>query len=82
MKKLFPPCTIQNLLNNKKDYSGKIVKIISLAQFRPEKNHSLQIRTINHLVKEKNIKNIKLSICGTTRGADDERILRDLREKV
>jgi hypothetical protein len=34
-----------------KNYEGTEYKLISLAQFRPEKNHVLQINVISNLVK-------------------------------
>lgn len=37
---------------------------------------------MNELVKNRGIKNIRLAICGTTRGKEDEKILADLQELV
>lgn len=48
--KLYPPCSISELLNYPKSYEAN--NIISLAQFRPEKNHKLQIRVLRSIIEE------------------------------
>ena len=82
IRKLYPPCSISSLLQYNKNYDEEVVKIVSLAQFRPEKNHILQIKMIEELVKKRNIKAIHLFICGTTRGKGDEDLLSTLKAEV
>ena len=41
--KLYPPCTVQPLLNTTKPDVSKEILIMSLAQFRPEKQQHLQL---------------------------------------
>jgi hypothetical protein len=53
--------------------------MMSLAQFRPEKQQHLQLYALSELMKLNLKKKIVLKICGTTRGADDEAILQDLK---
>jgi hypothetical protein len=48
---------------------------MSLAQFRPEKQQLLQLQVFSELRKEPLKRPLKLRICGTTRGAEDEAIL-------
>lgn len=75
--KVYPPCDTSDLLSipleRLKD--NKSVKIISLAQFRPEKDHPLQLKAMYHLrqiVSEQAWENIELVFVGSTRNQEDE----------
>jgi alpha-1,2-mannosyltransferase len=82
LTKLYPPCTVDRLLVLKKPDPTYEINIMSLAQFRPEKQQHLQLEVIAELVKTRLSKKIKLKMCGTTRGADDEAILLNLQAKA
>ena len=89
-KILFPPCNTSHLSNipfqpRNRNY------IISIAQFRPEKDHALQIKALAHLLHShplsahQNVKNCKLIMIGSCRNTgDEERIasLKRLAEEV
>lgn len=54
---------------------------MSLAQFRPEKDHPLQLQAmyeLREMVSEELFSNITLVLCGGCRNADDERLVKDL----
>lgn len=74
--KVYPPCDTSDLqclpLERVKK---KCIKIISLAQFRPEKDHPLQLKAMYHLrqiVNEQLWENIELVFVGSTRNQEDE----------
>jgi hypothetical protein len=50
--KLYPPCSVQDLLKYKKDTLSNQIIMMSLAQFRPEKNHKCQINTVKKIVDQ------------------------------
>jgi glycosyltransferase involved in cell wall biosynthesis len=66
-KKVFPPCDVSNF--QKLELTKKRVKgqIMSLAQFRPEKNHILQIEAFINLKKKCQIPGLKLIMAGGVR---------------
>ena len=80
MVKLYPPCTVEPLLKIKKPDASQQINIMSLAQFRPEKQQHLQLEVLSELLKSNLKRKIMLKICGTTRGTDDETILDNLRK--
>lgn len=59
------------------------IRILSLAQFRPEKDHPLQLQALYELreiVPEEVFSNISLVLCGSCRNADDGNRVKDLRD--
>lgn len=62
-------------------------RIVSLAQFRPEKNHQLQLEAMAALLqlyksKSQQVpKDLELVICGAVRNLDDQAILDRLKER-
>jgi alpha-1,2-mannosyltransferase len=46
--------------------------ILSIAQFRPEKNHALQLESFACLIKTYQIQDVQLILFGSCRGAEDE----------
>lgn len=56
-----------------------MVHIASLSQFRPEKNHREQLRTLAKLKATAEVR-IKLFLIGGVRNADDECLIEGLRE--
>lgn len=63
--RVYPPCEVSHLKNLEHTESDKIV-ILSVAQFRPEKDHPLQLQTMYEL-REKLRKNEELweKVCVT-----------------
>lgn len=76
LSKLYPPCST-DLYQNSETIFNKQNVILSFAQFRPEKNHKMQINILNKL-KNLGYKDLKLWIIGAVRGPDDKQILDDL----
>mmetsp|Transcript_5288 Transcript_5288/g.8606 ORF Transcript_5288/g.8606 Transcript_5288/m.8606 type:complete len:423 (+) Transcript_5288:929-2197(+) len=69
-------------------YTGERL-ILSVGQFRPEKDHSLQLRAMKCLLElgandsgKQRYQNVKLVILGSTRHADDEALLNRLRSEA
>ena len=58
--------------------------IISIAQFRPEKNHSLQLRSLKYLLDNYNengsFDNLKLVLIGSCRNEEDEKRIQKLKD--
>jgi alpha-1,2-mannosyltransferase len=82
LSKLYPPCTVDSLLAFKNPDPSTEIHIMSLAQFRPEKQQHLQLEVVAELLKGNLSRKIKLRMCGTTRGPEDEAILDALRAKA
>ena len=81
---VYPPCDTEHLCSSsssssfgQKNNQGKNVVVASLAQFRPEKNHSLQLEAWA-LVPADVKKRATLIIAGATRHQGDEALLMDL----
>uniref|UniRef100_A0A8C3W2X9 GDP-Man:Man(3)GlcNAc(2)-PP-Dol alpha-1,2-mannosyltransferase n=1 Tax=Catagonus wagneri TaxID=51154 RepID=A0A8C3W2X9_9CETA len=81
---VYPPCDVQTFvdipLHDKKTTSGHI--LVSVGQFRPEKNHPLQIRAFAKLLSKKEAKSLlplKLVLIGGCRNQDDELRVNQLR---
>uniref|UniRef100_A0A0G4HKM1 GDP-Man:Man(3)GlcNAc(2)-PP-Dol alpha-1,2-mannosyltransferase n=1 Tax=Chromera velia CCMP2878 TaxID=1169474 RepID=A0A0G4HKM1_9ALVE len=56
--------------------------IVSVAQFRPEKNHRLQLKAFERLVEKHGNElppDTRLILCGSTRGEKDELLVNDLK---
>lgn len=82
--KVYPPCDTSDLqtlpLERQKN---KTMKIISLAQFRPEKDHPLQLKAMYHLrqiINENLWENIELVFIGSTRNKEDEMRVVDMKD--
>uniref|UniRef100_A0A0X3NR10 GDP-Man:Man(3)GlcNAc(2)-PP-Dol alpha-1,2-mannosyltransferase n=1 Tax=Schistocephalus solidus TaxID=70667 RepID=A0A0X3NR10_SCHSO len=48
---LYPPCPVEHLIDKKTSAEGRKPWIISVGQFRPEKNHRLQILAFARFIK-------------------------------
>mmetsp|Transcript_62963 Transcript_62963/g.147801 ORF Transcript_62963/g.147801 Transcript_62963/m.147801 type:complete len:494 (+) Transcript_62963:38-1519(+) len=81
----YPPCDTAALASlplerAKKDFAGKLV--VSLAQFRPEKNHALQLRSFAKYKAQtrghSNAESVRLVLAGGCRDAADRRRVADL----
>ncbi|XP_010023188.1 PREDICTED: GDP-Man:Man(3)GlcNAc(2)-PP-Dol alpha-1,2-mannosyltransferase, partial [Nestor notabilis] len=74
---VYPPCDVQTFLDIPLlvEKSNCEYSIVSIGQFRPEKDHSLQIRAFAKLLKEKRLgqqPSLKLILIGGCRNQQDE----------
>jgi len=76
--KVFPPCDVSEFKKIVNVECG-VRKIVSLAQFRPEKDHALQIRSLSKLQDKDNV---KLVLIGSVRNEGDEKRVEDLKTLV
>jgi len=86
---VYPPCDTTNLLELPLDReeSTKAIprRIISIGQFRPEKNHSLQLQAFKRFLQTapRNQKaNYRLVLIGSCRGKEDEARVNNLKEEA
>ncbi|XP_035825053.1 GDP-Man:Man(3)GlcNAc(2)-PP-Dol alpha-1,2-mannosyltransferase isoform X2 [Aplysia californica] len=79
---LYPPCDISEFMKIPLDSDEeKSKQILSLGQFRPEKDHPLQIRSFSRFVKsldEKAGSTYKLVLAGSCRNEEDQRRVESL----
>nr|XP_012154203.1 PREDICTED: GDP-Man:Man(3)GlcNAc(2)-PP-Dol alpha-1,2-mannosyltransferase isoform X2 [Megachile rotundata] len=84
--KIYPPCDVKHLTSlplfndDEKSYS---IRIISVAQFRPEKNHPLMLRAMYELrsiVKEEVWEKVRLILIGSCRNSEDETRVKDMQD--
>ncbi|CAD8119088.1 unnamed protein product [Paramecium sonneborni] len=81
--KLFPPCQVEAFLK-RKQFTNQFI-IISFAQFRPEKQHLLQVEIIEALVERlpsEISQSIKLYMIGSCRNADDELLFQTIQDTI
>ncbi|XP_055388981.1 uncharacterized protein LOC129618189 [Condylostylus longicornis] len=84
---IYPPCDIKAFAESSKPFGSRACRIVSVAQFRPEKNHLLQLEAMGRLlqlfksrVSGPSIpKDLELVMCGAVRHSDDELILHQLK---
>ncbi|XP_003433100.4 GDP-Man:Man(3)GlcNAc(2)-PP-Dol alpha-1,2-mannosyltransferase [Canis lupus familiaris] len=81
---VYPPCDVQTFLDiplrEKKTTPGHL--LVSVGQFRPEKNHPLQIKAFAKLLNKKvaePLPSLKLVLIGGCRNQDDELRVNQLR---
>ncbi|XP_031826927.1 ALG11 alpha-1,2-mannosyltransferase [Nomia melanderi] len=84
--RIYPPCDVKHLTELKllnDEEKGDIIRIVSVAQFRPEKNHPLMLRAMYELrsiVKEEVWDKVRLILIGSCRNADDEVCVKDMQD--
>ena len=66
---LFPPCNTEKFLQISGSRSNRIV---SVAQFRPEKDHRLQVESFAKFVEKTGRRDVKLSLVGGVRNQGDK----------
>lgn len=75
---VFPPCDVKSLENL--SLANREPILVSIGQFRPEKNHALQIRSLACLQKKyTGMDSVKLVLVGSCRGKEDEARVEELR---
>ena len=71
--KIFPPCDVSKFTTLPRTEKRVAGRIISLAQFRPEKNHAMQIDAFYLLKNKIENENIHLIMAGGVRNEGDEK---------
>jgi alpha-1,2-mannosyltransferase len=81
IKIVFPPCDVISLIGL--PLEGRQNVVVSIGQFRPEKDHSLQIRSLAVLrQKYPRWQSVRLVLIGSCRGEADEGRVKTLRNLV
>ncbi|CAG5103305.1 2-mannosyltransferase (Homo sapiens) [Cotesia congregata] len=84
--RVYPPCDIERLVELPllaDDQKGEVVRIVSVAQFRPEKNHPLMLRIMYELrsiVKEEVWEKVRLILVGSCRHDEDKKRVKDMED--
>ena len=85
--KVFPPCDNSEFLQIERKYDEKVkfekINIISVGQFRPEKDHALQIRAISELRKmitKVEWERVRLILVGGSRNEEDDCRIKQLQD--
>ena len=82
---MYPPCNTSHLENIPLHINNEIKReriIISIGQFRPEKDHMLQLESYSILKSSKKYDDVKLILVGSTRNKEDENIVNNLKKKI
>ncbi|XP_058743878.1 GDP-Man:Man(3)GlcNAc(2)-PP-Dol alpha-1,2-mannosyltransferase [Vicia villosa] len=84
IKRVYPPCDTSGLQVLPLERSVEIPVIISVAQFRPEKAHSLQLEAFSVAIKrlDSGLPKPKLQFVGSCRNKSDEDRLQMLKDKA
>nr|XP_022910599.1 GDP-Man:Man(3)GlcNAc(2)-PP-Dol alpha-1,2-mannosyltransferase [Onthophagus taurus] len=84
LRLVYPPCEVNHLKTLKRSGSfPENIRILSLAQFRPEKDHQLQIQAmyeLREIISEVDFERITLVLCGSCRNEDDTIRVKDLKD--
>lgn len=84
LHRVYPPCDVDHLKSLGRSLTRpEKIRILSLAQFRPEKDHPLQLQALYELreiIPEEVFNNITLVLCGSCRNTDDSNRVKDLRD--
>lgn len=79
---VYPPCDVEPFLKLKMSKDQEF-RVISIGQFRPEKDHFLQIESIKTLLNaHPELSKLKLLILGSCRNRQDEELVASLRSRV
>lgn len=84
---VYPPCDIESFkslpLGRFKDRTSSNLNIVSIAQFRPEKDHQLQIEAFDLFVnRADNVNESRLTLFGGCRDAGDQKRINYLRDLI
>ena len=76
---VYPPCDTNSFEHLPIKRSIHNYRIVSVGQFRPEKNHKSQLRIVSELMKEAHPTPVTLVLVGSCRNSEDEMRVQDLR---
>ncbi|KAK6135794.1 hypothetical protein DH2020_010360 [Rehmannia glutinosa] len=84
IKRVYPPCDTSGLQALPLERSTQPIKIISVAQFRPEKAHQLQLEAFAVAIKnmDTDLPRPKLQFVGSCRNEADEKRLQNLKDRA
>jgi alpha-1,2-mannosyltransferase len=82
---VYPPCRVNDFLQTSSSTGTTAKKhrepvILSIGQFRPEKDHILQLESLAKLVERDSCSDVKLVLVGGCRNEEDEQRLHQLQE--
>lgn len=80
-----PPCDVQSfksLVRDKSNNNSRALKIMSIAQFRPEKRHDLQIEAFDMFLESTQAYDSKLTLYGGCRGDGDMKRVDALKDLI
>ena len=80
--KVYPPCDVKEFAELSVDPDPESFRIIAVAQFRPEKDHPLMIRSFHKLfdlLTDEEKKRVKLVLVGSCRNTEDDERVEDYR---
>lgn len=78
--KVYPPCDVKEFLEIPVESDPETLRIIAVAQFRPEKDHPLMIRSFYKLMDiltDEEKSRIKLVLVGSCRNEEDQQRIED-----
>lgn len=76
---LYPPCSVEDYKSSLETSRKNI--IVSFAQFRPEKDHKLQIEIMEEL-RKKGFTSIRLEMLGSVRNEEDKAFVKNLQDEI
>lgn len=83
---VYPPCDVDSFKQlcerRTRVKTSRSLNIISIAQFRPEKNHLLQIEAFNKFLEITGETSSKLTLYGGCRDEEDQKRVGELREHI
>ena len=79
---VYPPCDTASFNNLPITRTTRPFRIVSVGQFRPEKNHKSQLRILHQLLEEAEGHSVTLVLVGGCRGAEDEKRVADLQHQA
>ncbi|EGG13977.1 glycosyltransferase [Cavenderia fasciculata] len=81
---LYPPVDVSSRIALPLNWQKRKNMVLSIAQFRPEKDHMLQLLTLDHLLKThpQHKKDLELVMVGSCRGEEDRGRVEQLEKKI
>jgi len=84
VNRIFPPCDTTSLQEFPINEESRQHLVVSLGQYRPEKNHMLQLKAFELFRKERPDSDVKFLMIGSVREGNegDLKIIENLREEI
>lgn len=77
---VYPPCDVETFLNVPRQETDKVFRIVSVGQYRPEKNQRKQLEVVKAIMSQEPRVKPLLSIIGSCRDEEDQHRVEDLRK--